>query len=125
MHGTGGRVLPDILGQIGISSQMVVVDEQFQPDPDFPTVPFPNPEENGALDLAMKSAEANGRDLVIANDPDADRFSAAQKVHGLVFLHFSTYTDYIWMLMDIEIQTRFLVHFHWQPNWCPSCLAHP
>jgi phosphomannomutase len=57
---------------------MICVDKQFEPDPNFPTVPFPNPEEDHALDLAMFAAEANSRDLVIANDPDADRFAAAQ-----------------------------------------------
>lgn len=60
--------------------EMATVEEQRDPDPDFPTVEFPNPEEEGALDLAIKTAEKLGRNLVLANDPDADRFAVAEKV---------------------------------------------
>lgn len=55
------------------------VSEQKDPDPTFPTVPFPNPEEKGALDLAKTFATANGCDIVLANDPDADRLAIAEK----------------------------------------------
>lgn len=62
---------------------LVVVPEQKNPDPDFPTVSFPNPEEKGALDLAISTAEKAGISLVVANDPDADRFSVAVKERGV------------------------------------------
>jgi phosphomannomutase len=55
------------------------VPEQKDPDPTFPTVPFPNPEEKGALDLAKKFAGERGCDIVLANDPDADRLAIAEK----------------------------------------------
>ncbi|KAI0340695.1 hypothetical protein BDW22DRAFT_1360127 [Trametopsis cervina] len=55
------------------------VKEQQSPDPEFPTVKFPNPEEKGALDLAISTADAEGGDYVLAQDPDSDRFSAAEK----------------------------------------------
>ncbi|PBK96517.1 hypothetical protein ARMGADRAFT_699497 [Armillaria gallica] len=55
------------------------VPEQQVPDPDFPTVTFPNPEEKGALDLAMKTAVKNNINYVLAQDPDSDRFAAAER----------------------------------------------
>lgn len=60
-----------------------MVSEQIDPNPDFPTVSFPNPEETGALDLAMQTADREGKTLVIAHDPDADRFAAAEKAKYL------------------------------------------
>jgi phosphoglucomutase len=65
---------------LGIASQMTVVEAQAQPDPDFPTVKFPNPEEKGALDLAIETAEKSSIRLILASDPDADRLAAAEKV---------------------------------------------
>lgn len=76
MHGVGGEICREALTRAGFTD-IVVVDEQFTPDPDFPTVTFPNPEEPGALDLALAKAREVDADLVIANDPDADRCSAA------------------------------------------------
>ena len=76
MHGVGGATCREVLARAGFTD-VVEVAEQFEPDPDFPTVAFPNPEEPGALDLALDKARQVGADLVIANDPDADRCSAA------------------------------------------------
>ena len=76
MHGVGGALLLRVLTESGFAD-VVPVAEQFAPDPDFPTVSFPNPEEPGALDLAVATARRVGADLIIANDPDADRCALA------------------------------------------------
>ncbi len=72
MHGVGGKVFLRVLKEAGYP-QPVIVAEQFEPDAAFPTVSFPNPEEPGAMDLALAAAAASDADLVIAHDPDADR----------------------------------------------------
>lgn len=76
MHGVGGSSVVQVLETAGFASPQVVV-RQEQPDPEFPTVAFPNPEEPGAMDLALELAAAARADIVIANDPDADRCAAA------------------------------------------------
>ncbi|MEX5301158.1 phospho-sugar mutase [Kocuria sabuli] len=76
MHGVGGRTAAQALRRAGFADVHVVA-EQAEPDPDFPTVAFPNPEEPGALDLALEAARARDADLVLANDPDADRVAVA------------------------------------------------
>lgn len=59
----------------------VPVKEQMVPDPEFPTVKFPNPEEGkSALDLSFKTANENGSSVILANDPDADRLAVAEKL---------------------------------------------
>jgi phosphoglucomutase len=82
MHGVGLPAMERCAEDLGVASQMVVVKEQAEPDPDFPTVKFPNPEEKGALDLAMQTADASSISLILASDPDADRLAAAEKVQG-------------------------------------------
>jgi len=76
MHGVGAAITSRVLAEAGFSN-VSLVEAQAQPDPDFPTVPFPNPEEAGALDMAIEQAREQGADLIIAVDPDADRCALA------------------------------------------------
>ncbi|MFB4313429.1 phospho-sugar mutase [Actinomadura sp. 21ATH] len=76
LHGVGRDVLLRAFERAGFPAP-AVVPEQAAPDPDFPTVAFPNPEEPGAMDLALDLAAGREVDLVIANDPDADRCAVA------------------------------------------------
>ena len=72
MHGVGGGLFESVCERLGFIDLHPVA-EQFAPDAAFPTVAFPNPEEPGAMDLALAAATRVGADLIIANDPDADR----------------------------------------------------
>jgi len=81
MHGVGGRVVAEAVARAGFTGAEVVA-EQAEPDPDFPTVGFPNPEEPGAIDLALSLAQRTDADLVVANDPDADRCAIAAPIDG-------------------------------------------
>jgi phosphomannomutase len=81
MHGVGSVVAQRVLGAAGFLAPAVVL-EQAKPDPDFPTVAFPNPEEPGALDLALALAQSIDADIVLANDPDADRCAVAVPIDG-------------------------------------------
>ena len=76
MHGVGTETLRKVFIAAGFPEPILVA-EQAEPNPDFPTVAFPNPEEPGAIDLSLKKAADVSADLVIANDPDADRCAAA------------------------------------------------
>jgi phosphomannomutase len=85
MHGVGGEHLLACFEAAGFPTPAVVA-EQFHPDPDFPTAPFPNPEEAGAFDLSFATAAAleaqdpsSGPDIIVANDPDADRLAVGVK----------------------------------------------
>jgi len=78
MHGVGTRTLLSVFKQAKFTTPMLVA-KQSEPNPDFPTVAFPNPEEPGAMDQAIALAKSESADLVIANDPDADRCAVAAK----------------------------------------------
>ena len=81
LHGVGGEVLVRLCVWANHSG-LITVPEQARPDGAFPTVKFPNPEEPGALDLALELARQVDADLVLANDPDADRLAAAVPLAG-------------------------------------------
>ena len=81
MHGVGARIVEQVVDATGLPSPIIVA-EQHDPDPEFPTVSFPNPEEPGAMDRALALAAEHDADVVIANDPDADRCAAAARIDG-------------------------------------------
>ncbi len=81
MHGVGGEVFMRVVAEAGFHAPSTVA-EQFAPDGRFPTVSFPNPEEPGAMDLSLADARERDADVIIANDPDADRCAAGIRSGG-------------------------------------------
>jgi phosphomannomutase len=81
LHGVGGSLVERVVAVCRFPAADVVA-EQANPDPEFPTLAFPNPEEPGAIDLALDQARQISADLVIANDPDADRCAIAAVIDG-------------------------------------------
>ncbi|KAI9723626.1 MAG: hypothetical protein M1812_000926 [Candelaria pacifica] len=104
LHGVGLPYMSLVLQRLGLLDGMITVDEQASPDPNFPTVEFPNPEEDGALKLAVAIATHHNVKLIIANDPDADRFAAAENVAG-VWHQFTG--DQLGVLFAYEILSRY------------------
>ncbi len=98
LHGVGGSTMMELFAEAGYRN-VTSVAEQFEPDGQFPTLPFPNPEEPGALDLAMATADETGATLVLANDPDADRLGAAVK--GLSGWHVLRGDEIGWLLATL------------------------
>lgn len=79
MHGVGYDYVNKAMHTGDLPSVLPVI-EQSEPDPEFPTVKFPNPEEGAtSLEMSMKLAEASNIDVILANDPDADRLACAER----------------------------------------------
>ncbi|MES2170716.1 MAG: phospho-sugar mutase [Actinomycetota bacterium] len=81
MHGVGWETAKRVFAEAGLGDP-IVVEKQIEPDAAFPTVAFPNPEEPGAMDLAFETARGSDAELVIANDPDADRLAVGIPTPG-------------------------------------------
>ncbi|MEI6860200.1 MAG: phospho-sugar mutase [Shewanella sp.] len=81
MHGVGAEIAEAVLADAGVT-QVYSVAAQREPDGDFPTVKFPNPEEKGAMDLVIAEAKKHDATLACANDPDADRFAVAVRTEA-------------------------------------------
>lgn len=81
LNGTGNRCVRTVLKRIGVQ-KLTVVPEQENPDGDFPTCPYPNPEEESAMQKGLELAEKVGGDILLATDPDADRAGVAVRHHG-------------------------------------------
>lgn len=105
LHGVGASVAEAALARTGFTNVHPVPSQQA-PDPDFPTVTFPNPEEAGALDESYSLAREVGAELIIANDPDADRFSAAIPDASLATGFRQLSGDEVGLLLGEDIATR-------------------
>jgi phosphoglucomutase len=78
LHGTGYRIIPDLLKSFGFS-ELITVPEQTKPDGNFPTVKYPNPEERDAMSLSIDLGKKENADIIIATDPDSDRIGVGVK----------------------------------------------
>ncbi|TSI14161.1 phospho-sugar mutase [Brevibacterium aurantiacum] len=111
LHGVGATVAEAALACTGFTNVHPVPSQQA-PDPDFPTVTFPNPEEAGALDESYALAREVGAELIIANDPDADRFSAAIPDTSLATGFRQLSGDEVGLLLGEDIATRLALGTH-------------
>ena len=104
LHGVGWAWLQRMLAENNFAEPILVA-EQVVPNPAFPTTPFPNPEEDGALDLAFATARSQGADLVVANDPDADRVAIAVRDSASASGYRPLTGDEIGLLLGWEVAT--------------------
>ncbi|MFM1826495.1 MAG: hypothetical protein RLZZ37_1130 [Actinomycetota bacterium] len=108
MHGVGQETFDKCMKKVGFSKSFDVI-EQTKPDPDFPTVSFPNPEEKGAMDLLLSLAKSKNTDIAIANDPDADRCALAVKEKGEWKVLTGDEIGYLitwWILKKAELENK-------------------
>ncbi len=108
MHGVGQETFDKCMKKVGFSKSFDVI-EQTKPDPDFPTVSFPNPEEKGAMDLLLSLAKSENTDIAIANDPDADRCALAVKDKGEWKVLTGDEIGYLitwWILKKAELENK-------------------
>ena len=111
LHGVGAMVAEAALARTGFTNLHPVASQQA-PDPDFPTVTFPNPEETGALDAAYELAREVDAELIIANDPDADRFSAAIPDSSTATGYRQLSGDEVGLLLGEDTATRLAAGTH-------------
>ena len=104
LHGTGGQITPKLLKEIGFKN-VYVVSEQEQPDGDFPTVDYPNPEDPNAFKMALDLAKEVDADVVVANDPDADRVGLYCKNNEGEYISF-TGNMFAILVMEYELSQR-------------------
>ena len=108
MHGVGQETFDRCMKKVGFSKSFDVL-EQTKPNPDFPTVSFPNPEEKGAMDLLLALAKSKNADIAIANDPDADRCALAVKDKGNWKVLTGDEIGYLitwWILKKAELENK-------------------
>ena len=108
MHGVGADYIDKAFAATHLPS-VIHVEDQREPDPDFPTVAFPNPEEGkSALNLSMKTADENGAIYIIANDPDADRLAIAEKVQDSWKIYNGNEIGALlaWWQLQVELKNR-------------------
>lgn len=119
MHGVGLPFAKRAFSEFGLSP-FIPISEQVEPDPEFPTVQFPNPEEKNALNFAMEKADQVNASIIFANDPDADRLAVAEKLptYDLTcyILNVSSVILRGWRKFDGNEMGTLLGHYVWS-NW--------
>ncbi|MEZ8824212.1 phospho-sugar mutase [Vibrio amylolyticus] len=115
LHGVGGPLAMSMLNQAGFRN-VICVNEQHQPNGDFPGIDFPNPEEQGAMDKVIELADSIDADIACANDPDADRFAVAVRTKQGEYKKLSgdqiglLFADYLLQRFNANRENRVLNH---------------